>query len=66
MRESSRLEKTNLPGDTFEAWLKTQKRQPGGGGGRGKYAPDSYDAWIDKRVEMKKRGTKPLPKRVKR
>jgi hypothetical protein len=53
MRESSKLDKTKLPGDTYEAWLGAQKERPQKGGGSGAPTPDSYETWIRKRVELK-------------
>ncbi len=53
MRESSKLEKTKLPVDAYEGWLKTQARQPEKGKRRETNATDTYEAWIGKRVEKR-------------
>ena len=50
MRESKRKERTHLPADTTELWLESQKGA--GGLGRHRSPPaDSFEAWIEKRVE---------------
>ena len=58
MRESSKKDKTKLPGDTYEKWLETQTKGPGRGGNREKPAKESYETWIEKRVETKLKKTK--------
>jgi hypothetical protein len=54
MRESSKLDKTKLPGDTYEKWLGTNKERSTKTRGSETPAPDSYEAWIGKRVEKKR------------
>jgi hypothetical protein len=57
LRESSKLDKTKLPGDTYERWLGTNKERSTKTRGSEKPAQDSYETWIGKRVESKKRET---------
>ncbi|HUK79652.1 MAG TPA: hypothetical protein VLU91_03195 [Nitrososphaerales archaeon] len=58
MRESSKLDQTKLPGDTYEKWLGTNKERSKKTRGSETPAPDSYETWIDKRVEMKLKSAK--------
>jgi hypothetical protein len=58
MRESPKLDKTKLPGDTYEKWLVNQTKGPGRPGNRETPAKDSYETWIEKRVEKRLKGTK--------
>jgi hypothetical protein len=58
LRESSKRDKTKLPGDTYEKWLGTQKAPPGKGKSREESTPDSYETWIGKRVQTKKQATR--------
>jgi hypothetical protein len=58
MRESSKIDKTKLPGDTYEKWLGNQKKVHGRPGDRETPAKDSYESWIEKRVETKLKVTK--------
>jgi hypothetical protein len=53
LRESSKLDKTKLPGDTYEKWLRTNKERSTKARGSETPAPDSYETWIGKRVETK-------------
>jgi hypothetical protein len=53
LRESSKLDKKKLPGDTYEKWLGTQTKGPGKTKGSETPAADSYETWINKRVEKK-------------
>lgn len=53
MRESSKIDKTKLPVDTYEGWLKGQNRKPEGKASPEKHTAESYDVWIGKRVETK-------------
>ena len=53
LRESSKLDKTKLPGDTYEKWLGTNKERSTKARGWEKPSPDSYEMWIGKRVETK-------------
>jgi hypothetical protein len=57
LRESSKLDKTKLPGDTYEKWLGTNKERSTKTRGSETPAPDSYETWIGKRIETKKRKT---------
>jgi len=58
LRESSKLDKTKLPGDTYEKWLGTQTKGPSKAGNREKPAQDSYETWMQKRIEKKQKQTK--------
>ncbi len=51
------MDKTKLPGDTYERWLGTNKERSTKTRGSEKPAQDSYETWIGKRVESKKRET---------
>jgi hypothetical protein len=53
LRESSKIDKTKLPGDTYEMWLGTQRNRPVKDKGPQTSAPDFYETWMGKRVEMK-------------
>ncbi|MDA4124804.1 MAG: hypothetical protein OK438_05055 [Thaumarchaeota archaeon] len=64
MRESSRIEKTKLPVDVYEGWLKTQATQPEKGRRVVPNEKDAYEAWIGKRVEKKAQENKPRRKRT--
>jgi len=58
LRESLKLDQTKLPGDTYEKWLGTNKERSRKTRGSETPAPDSYDVWVGKRVEMKLKTTK--------
>ncbi|HUI24171.1 MAG TPA: hypothetical protein VLY82_07280 [Nitrososphaerales archaeon] len=58
MRESSKLDKTKLPGDTYEKWLGTNRERSKKTRGSETPAPDSYDVWVGKLVETKLKSTK--------
>jgi hypothetical protein len=58
LRESSKLDKTKLPSDTYEKWLETNKERSKKTRGSETPAPDSYDAWITKMVELKRKESK--------
>jgi len=58
LRESLKLDQTKLPGDTYEKWLETNKERSRRTRGSETPAPDSYDVWVGKRVEMKLKSTK--------
>jgi hypothetical protein len=65
MRESKKGEKTHLPMGSTEDWLGSQKPAPGGV--KHKNPPEeSYDAWVEKRVERSHgvavRGRKQAPR----
>ncbi len=53
MRESSKIEKTKLPVDVYEGWLKNQATQPEKGKRPVTNVTDAYETWIGKRVEKK-------------
>jgi hypothetical protein len=52
------LDKTKLPGDTYEKWLGTNKELSRKTRGSENPAPDTYETWISKRVEMKLKAEK--------
>ena len=52
------MDKTRLPGDTYEKWLGTNKERSKKIRGPETPALDSYEAWIGKRVEMKLKSAK--------
>jgi hypothetical protein len=58
MRESAKLDKTRLPDDTYEKWLGTNKERSKKTRGSETPAPDSYETWIDKRVETRKQAAR--------
>jgi hypothetical protein len=60
LRESSKLDKTKLPGDTYEKWLGTNKERSKRTRGSETPAPDSYETWIGKRVETKLKSNKTM------
>jgi hypothetical protein len=47
------LDKTKLPGDTYEKWLGTNKERSTKVRGSETPSPDSYEIWIAKRVETR-------------
>jgi len=52
------LDKTKLPGDTYEKWLGANKERSKKTRGSETPAPDSYETWISKRVETKLKAAK--------
>lgn len=58
LRESSKLDKKRLPGDTYEMWLGTNSERSNRTRGMETPAPDSYEIWIGKRVETKLKATR--------
>lgn len=54
------MDRTRLPGDTYEKWLGTNKERSRKTRGSETPAPDSYDIWVDKRVEMKLKSTRTM------
>jgi len=58
LRESSKLDKTKLPGETYEKWLGTNKERSSKTRGSETPALDSYEAWIEKRVQSKLKAAK--------
>jgi hypothetical protein len=53
MRESSKSEKTHLPADSFEEWIKDQSVKPAGEKRTGKPSENQYEAWVKKRVDKR-------------
>jgi len=53
LRESSKIDKTKLPVDVYEGWLKTQATKPEKGKRPETNATDAYEVWVGKRVEKK-------------
>jgi len=60
MRESARIERTHLPGDTYQEWLRSQKEEPLGKGRGTVVTSNSFEAWMAKRVDgrIEKAGNK--------
>jgi hypothetical protein len=56
MRESAKTDKTHLPEDTYQEWLKFQKEKPAAKGRGKEVAGDSFEAWMSKRVEKRTSG----------
>jgi hypothetical protein len=53
MRESARTERTRLPRDTYQEWLKFQKEEPLGKG-RGKEVTENiFEVWMAKTVDRR-------------
>lgn len=65
MRESAKKEKTHLPKDTYQEWLKSQKRGLLVKGHGKKVTEDSFEAWMEKGVakQVKKTSSRARPKR---
>ena len=65
MRESAKTDKTHLPKDTYQEWLKSQKEKPLGKGRGKEVTENSFEAWMAKRVErrVKKTSSRAKPKR---
>ena len=53
MRESSKSERTHLPVDSFEEWIKAQPVKPAGEKRSRKPTENQYEAWVKKRVEKR-------------
>ena len=53
MRESARIERTHLPGDTYQEWLKSQKEEPLGKGRGTIVTENSFEVWMAKRVDRR-------------
>jgi len=51
MRESARIERMHLPGDTYQEWLKSQKEEPLRKGAGNVFTQNSFEIWMAKRVE---------------
>jgi hypothetical protein len=58
LRESSKLDKTKLPDDTYEKWLGTNDERSKRTRGSETPTPDSYETWLGKRVETKLKESK--------
>lgn len=57
MRESAKGERTHLPGDTYQEWLKSQKEKPAERARGRAAAGNSFEIWMAKRVEERTRRT---------
>ena len=57
MRESAKTDKTHLPKDTYEEWLKSQKEEPSAKGRGKKVTENSFEVWMAKRVERRAKKT---------
>jgi hypothetical protein len=66
MRESARIDKTRLPKDTYQEWLKSQKEELLVKGRGKEVTENSFEAWMAKRVEkrVKKTSGRAGPKRT--
>jgi len=53
LRESSRTEKTHLPANTYEEWLKVQTVKPAGTRLGKKVTEDQYQAWLARTVQKR-------------
>jgi len=53
MRESSKSERTHLPPDSFEEWIKAQPVKPAGEKRARMPSENQYEAWVKKRVEKR-------------
>jgi len=53
MRESARTERTRLPGDTYQEWLRSQKKEPLAKGRGATVTSDSFEVWMAKRVDAR-------------
>jgi hypothetical protein len=53
MRESARSERTHLPRDTYQEWLKSQKEEPLRKGRGEKVSEDIFEVWMGKRVDRR-------------
>lgn len=51
MRESAKTDRTHLPKDAYEEWLKSQKEELSAKGRGKKVTENSFEAWMAKRVE---------------
>ena len=52
------MDQTKLPADTYEKWLVTNKERSKKTRGSEMPAPDSYEVWVGKQVEMKMKSAK--------
>ena len=57
MRESAKTDKTHLPNDTYQEWLKSQKEELSVKGRGKKVTENSFEAWMAKRVEKRAKKT---------
>ena len=53
MRESAKSEKTHLPKDTYQEWLKSQKEEHSVKGRGKEVTENSFEVWMAKRVERR-------------
>ena len=65
MRESAKKDKTHLPKDTYQEWLRSQKEKLSAKGRGKEVTENSFEAWMAKRVErrVKKTSGRARPKR---
>lgn len=57
MRESAKTEKTHLPKDTYQEWLKSEKGEITVKGRGKEVIENSFEAWMAKRVERRTKKT---------
>jgi hypothetical protein len=64
MRESAKTDKTHLPKDTYQEWLKSQKEELSVKGRGKEVTENSFEVWMAKRVErqVKKNSRRARPK----
>ncbi len=65
MRESAAKEKTHLPQDTYEEWVRSQKEKPTAKGRGKKTTGNSYEEWVAKKVETRAQRTAATAKKGK-
>ena len=57
MRESAKTDKTQLPKDTYQEWLESQKEKPSVKGRGKEVTENSFEVWMAKRVEKRAKKT---------
>lgn len=57
MRESAKTDKTHLPKDTYQEWLRSQKEELFAKGRGKEVTENSFEAWMAKRVERRAKKT---------
>jgi hypothetical protein len=57
MRESAKIDKTQLPKDTYQEWVKTQKEEQTAKGRGKEVTENSFETWMAKRVEKRVKET---------
>ena len=57
MRESAKSEKSHLPKDTYQEWLKSQKEELAVKGRGKEVTENSFEVWMAKRVERRTKKT---------